>query len=200
MVVQLVLAGIALLIIFQLRNVWLNYRVVGQLLDLLDVPGVQDRLFARPSNLEMLQKTVNRYVFLTRYVPVLIIGVFATMATMAMAVASGTGLTPTLSTMGSLAIAGAVVWLLNFEAVPHWLYEWHLTVLLTRSAIDLEAVTEVLESFAQRMKDGEYDNLTPIEKEYVTLQVGMMKTIHTDTVQMVSDLTKQQAELKSREG
>lgn len=197
-IIEFVLVALAVVIASQLNRVWFNYRVVGQLIDILGIKAVQDRLFT-DAHMENLNRTTQQYVFLTRYVPMLIVGVYLVMALMYMSVASGVGLSPTMSTIGSLIIAGVVAWLWNFEAAPEWLYDWHITVLLTRSLIDLEAVTESIEMFEQRDENGDYDTLTPAERDFIQLQVELLHNVHNDISQMVEQLLQQREEYRSGE-
>lgn len=195
-VIELVLIGVVGLILWLLRNVWRNYTVVGLLLDIIGMPGVQERLTNRKANYEFLERTANQYVFLTRYVPLMVVGIFVLIGTLYVTASSGTGLSPALAAVGGLTIAGVITWLINFESVPPWLHEWHLTVLLTKSAIDLEAVTASLESYEQRLNAGEFDDLTETELEYVNLQVVMLETIASNVLNMIKDLEQQQMDLR----
>lgn len=199
-VVEWVLTGVVMLIVFKLRNVYANYRVVGNLIDLIGAPDLQEQLFKQTSNLEKLNRTARQYLFLTRYVPVLVIGVFMVIAVMFAALASGIGLSPVLSGGGALIIAGVVTWLLTFESVPPWLYDWHIDVLLTRGAIDLEAVHESLLAIEQRMSTNEFDELTDVEQEFVVLQVSMMKDVERNIKAMLKDLEQQRSALQAEYG
>lgn len=195
-VIEFVLISVAILIASQLKNVWFNYTVVGQLMDILGIKAVQDRLFTE-EHAENFARTAQQYVFLTRYVPMLIIGVYLILILMYMAVASGVGMSAPVYTAGSLIIAGVLTWLWNFEAAPSWLYDWHITVLLTRGKIDLEVVTETIELFKQRDASGDYDKLSPLEREFIQLQVAMLHKVHEDVSLMVDDLLKQRREHRS---
>jgi hypothetical protein len=195
-VIGIVLMVVALLIIVRLRDVWLHYKIVGQLLDILGVQTIQDRLFNREKNIENLRRTAQQYVMVTRYVPPLIIGAFIVIAVVYVSSLTGS-ITSVISVVGALILAGVVTWLLNFEAVPHWLYDWHLTVLMTRSALDIEAVHNAIQALEQSVESGEYDDLSENELEFISLNVRMLEEAHEEAQTMYDNLKQQQIALRS---
>lgn len=194
-VVEWVLISAIVLIVYRLRNVYTNYKVIGNLIDVIGAPEVQERLFKQSANLEKLNRTARQYLFLTRYVPALILCVFAVIAVMFTTLAGGDGLSPMLSGSGALIIAGVITWLLTFEPVPLWLYDWQITVLLTRGKIDLETVNQSLTTIEQRITTDEFDELTDVEQEFVMLQVSLMKEVERNILAMIKDLEQQRLAL-----
>lgn len=192
MLLESIILALCCAVLFMARNLWFNYRVVGQVLDLLGHPGVQDRLFQDGRHDEALNKTVSQYLFITRYAPMLIVGTLVVIVIMYMNLSSG-GVSVAGTAAGALIIAAVMTWLINFNPAPMWLYRWYLVVLLTKARIDLEVIQETNHALTERVAAA--TDLTAVEVEFFRGQLQLVEDALRTTQSTIDMLEQQQREL-----
>lgn len=195
---ELVMACIVLPMLYMMvTKVGFNYQVVGQSLDVLGVPGVQERVISNESHASLMQRVVDRYVFLTRMFPLAAAGVGIACVALYMSlkgsVVSGNEVSMEWVGFCSLVISGAFTWLATFEPAPDWLYESHVIVLLTKSKIDLEVILATLKEIESKATKGK--ELTDSELNFINMQCLMLTELAKDVEATVRDLEQQKREL-----
>lgn len=195
---ELVMAGIILPMLYMMvTKVGFNYQAVGQSLDVLGVPGVQERVIVNENNATLMQRVVNRYLFLTRMFPLAAAGVgiicVALYLSLKGSAVSGNEVSAEWVGFCSLVIGGAFTWLITFEPAPDWLYESHVIVLLTKSKIDLEVILAALKEIESKAHKGK--ELTDDEIKFINIQCTMLTELAKDVEATVRDLEQQKQEL-----
>ncbi len=195
---ELVMAGIFLLMLYlTAKKVGFNYQVVGQSLDVLGVPGVQEQMFRNANHVELMNRVAQRWIFLTRTFPVAAVGVGILCTSLYLSLKGSmlTGEEVSAAWVGfcSLVIGGALTWLITFEPAPDWLYESHVLVLLTKSKIDLEVILAALKEIEG--KASEDKNLTEAEANFIHMQCLMLSDLAKDVEATIIDLEQQKREI-----
>lgn len=183
---------IGVVVLFLSRNLWFNYRVVGQVLDILGHPGVQERLFKSRKYEDQLGKTAAQYILITRHAPMLIIGTLIVVGIMYLGISAG-GMSTIGMGIGALHIAAVLTWLINFDPAPEWLYRWHLTVLLTKANIDLEVIQESKDALVEKINAA--TNLTEFEVEFLNGQLEIVEVVLVTTKDTIEMLEQQQRDI-----
>lgn len=183
-----------------LKKVWRNYSIVGQTLDIMGMPGVQDAVLRVKSNAPLMMKLADRYVFLTKYFPIAAISTMVLMVSLYLHIRgsalTGVETSATTVTLASFIIAGALAWLWTFEDVPQWLYEAHLNVMLAQGRINLNVVEAALLDVETKLAALTDDEISS-ESEVLMLQhqIAMLQDLADDVTATVADLERQQREL-----
>ena len=193
---ELVMAGLVVWMGYLVvKKVGFNYQVVGQALDVLGVPGVQERVISNAPHAELMQRVADRYIFLTKTFPIITLGVVALCVALYMSlkgsVVSGDAVSMEWVGFCSIVIGGALTWLITFEPAPDWLYESHVLVLLAKSRIDLEVIQAALKDIENKA-DRE---LSEEEANFINMQCMMLADLASEVEATVKDLEQQRREL-----
>ena len=195
---EYLMAGIIVTLLFlTVKKVGFNYQMVGQSLDILGIPGVQERVITNTTHADLMSRVVDRYVFLTRMFPAFAVSVALICVSLYLSIkgsmVSGNVLSVEWVGFCSLVIGGAFTWLLTFEPAPDWLYESHVVVLLAKSKIDLEVILDALKEIEHKAtKDSD---LSTDEANYISAQCLMLSELAKDVESVVKELEQQKREI-----
>lgn len=189
----------ALIGFLSVKKVWFNYQIVGQTLDILGVPGVQERVFKTESNASLMQRVVDQYIFFTRVFPVAFFSVITICIMLYISLkgslASGTPVSSEWILFCATSISGALAWLISFNAAPDWLYESQVIVMLNKSKLDLEVVEAALQEIKRKAESD--IQLTEVEAMMVRNQCLMLEELANEVSDSVADLIQQQQEIRN---
>lgn len=195
---EYLMVGIIVTLLFlTVKKVGFNYQMVGQSLDILGTPGVQDRVITNATHAELMSRVVDRYVFLTRMFPLIAASVAMICVALYLSIKgsmiSGNPLSMEWVGFCSLVIGGAFTWLVTFEPAPDWLYESHVIILLAKSKIELEVILEALKEIERKATKGA--ELSLDEANYISAQCHMLSELASSVELVVRDLEQQNREI-----
>lgn len=199
---EYVMLGIIVTLLFlTVKKVGFNYQVVGQSLDVLGIPGVQERVVSNTANAELMSRVVDRYIFLTRMFPLIAASVamicVALYLSIKGSIVSGDALSMEWVGFCSMVIGGAFTWLITFDPAPDWLYESHVIVLLTKSKIDLEVILSALKEIENKATKSM--ELSEDEAHFISAQLLLrlqtLCELASDVEATVKDLEQQKREM-----
>lgn len=195
---ELLMVGIFLPMLYlTATKVGFNYQVVGQSLDVLGIPGVRNQLLQNADHVNLMQRIVRRYLFLTKTFPVVLlcVGMLCTALYLSLkgSAVSGEAVSMWWLAFCSLVIGGVLMWLITFDPAPDWLYETHILVLLAKSKIDLEVIHAALCDIEGRA----IGELSDDELNLVRMQCTLLRNLAKEVEATVTDLEHQRRELNN---